>query len=106
MVCVARPRLYVLARPLTFVFMIDILKIDLLQPVNWDPLAFEQLSMEMERKALLQSLVEFHDKGAAFQDIVARKGRGLVVNLFGKSTMRWGDWVDPLTSFLRPAWNW
>jgi len=60
-----------------------VFQVDLLQAVRWDPLAFEQLSMEMERKALLQSLVEYHDKGSAFQDIVARKGRGLVVNLFG-----------------------
>jgi hypothetical protein len=60
-----------------------IFQVEQLQPVTWDPSAFEHLSMGMERKALLQSLVEFHNKGTGFKDLVARKGRGLVINLFG-----------------------
>ena len=54
-----------------------------LKPIKFDPTALQNLCIPAERKALLQSLVETHGRATAFDDIVAGKGKGLVVNLFG-----------------------
>ena len=56
---------------------------DSIKEVTWDPTAFQNLSMNAKRKALLQSLVESHDRSSSFEDIVAGKGKGLIINLFG-----------------------
>ncbi|EIW53171.1 P-loop containing nucleoside triphosphate hydrolase protein [Trametes versicolor FP-101664 SS1] len=53
------------------------------QPIVWNDEAFANLVLPADRKILLQSLVEAHNGDLSFDDFVANKGRGLVINLFG-----------------------
>ncbi|PFH47284.1 hypothetical protein AMATHDRAFT_50422 [Amanita thiersii Skay4041] len=57
--------------------------IDLVRDVEWNDDAFKNLVLPVDRKNLLQSLVEAHHKGVGFDDFIKEKGQGLVVNLFG-----------------------
>lgn len=53
------------------------------QAIVWNDEAFANLVLPADRKILLQSLVEAHNGDLSFDDFVANKGRGLVINLFG-----------------------
>lgn len=57
--------------------------VDLVQPIEWNDEAFENLVLPFGRKALLKSLVEAHISNVDFDDFVVDKGRGLVINLYG-----------------------
>lgn len=53
--------------------------IDRLEPIQWNPQAFEMLQMESRKKSLIRSLVKGHQLGRLrFDDIMKGKGRGLV----------------------------
>jgi DNA polymerase III delta prime subunit len=55
-----------------------------LSEIKFDSTAFRNLVIPDERKALLQGLVEAHGRTSQFDDILATKGKGLVINLYGK----------------------
>ncbi|KAH6903410.1 P-loop containing nucleoside triphosphate hydrolase protein [Coprinopsis sp. MPI-PUGE-AT-0042] len=57
--------------------------IDLIQDVEWNSEAFDNLVLPQGRKDLLRSLVESHHRELGFDDFIKGKGHGLVVNLFG-----------------------
>ncbi|KAF8996417.1 hypothetical protein BDQ17DRAFT_1284512 [Cyathus striatus] len=57
--------------------------VDKIQEVEWNKDAFTNLVLPIERKGLLQSLVEAHHQELGFDDFIKGKGHGLVVNLFG-----------------------
>lgn len=52
-------------------------------PIQWNDEAFKHLTMDPDRKLLVQSLVESHAQEQPFDDFVTGKGLGLVFNLFG-----------------------
>ncbi|KAK0199592.1 P-loop containing nucleoside triphosphate hydrolase protein [Desarmillaria ectypa] len=51
--------------------------------IEWNKDAFANLVLPMDRKDLLQSLVEAHHHELRFDDFIKDKGHGLVINLFG-----------------------
>lgn len=59
------------------------LNIELVQPVEWNDEAFENLVLPPGRKDLLQSLIEAHNSELGFGDFIPGKGHGLVINLYG-----------------------
>jgi len=70
------------ASTLAFFFKVEF-NIQIIQNVEWNEDAFASLVIPSNRKALLQSLVEAHQKEHLFDDFIKGKGQGLVVNLFG-----------------------
>ena len=59
--------------------------VERVESFEWNDEAFEQLVIPPKHKQVLKTLVESHNAGAArkFDDFVAGKGHGLVINLFG-----------------------
>ena len=62
--------------------------VDGLSPIEWNELCFEQLVLPTPQKELVQALVAEHTQKAtsqspAFDDIVKKKGKGLVLVLHG-----------------------
>ncbi|KAF7335022.1 p-loop containing nucleoside triphosphate hydrolase protein [Mycena venus] len=54
-------------------------------PIQWNGEVYAQLAVDSDRKDLLQALVESHGTTtSSFDDFVAGKGRGLVINLFAQ----------------------
>ena len=57
--------------------------------IKWNENAFDELVLRKNSKELIRSLVEHRDEvkvpeGSGFDDFMTGKGRGLVINLFGK----------------------
>ncbi|KAI0672077.1 P-loop containing nucleoside triphosphate hydrolase protein [Trametes maxima] len=59
--------------------------VERVEQFEWNDEAFEQLVIPPAHKTVLKTLVESHNAGksAKFDDFVAGKGHGLVINLFG-----------------------
>ena len=73
---------------------------------EWNDEAFEQLVIPPAHKAVLKTLVESQNAGASakFDDFVAGKGLGLVINLFGNPGT--GAHCTPQqTLLLNRRWN-
>jgi len=54
------------------------------QDIKWDGKLFENLALPDHRLELIKTLVDARRNSSSFDDFVEGKGRGLVVNLFGK----------------------
>ncbi|KAI0894699.1 P-loop containing nucleoside triphosphate hydrolase protein [Annulohypoxylon nitens] len=55
-----------------------------LAPIDWNPLAFEQLVLNTKSKKLILSLIKNHSSSSqTFDDIIAEKGRGTIFLLSG-----------------------
>ncbi|KAH9934468.1 P-loop containing nucleoside triphosphate hydrolase protein [Epithele typhae] len=59
--------------------------VERVESFEWNDEAFKQLVIPAKHKQVLKTLVESHNAGSAkkFDDFVAGKGHGLVINLFG-----------------------
>lgn len=75
-----RRELTVAALPFTVEFIVE-----RVERFEWNDEAFEQLVIPAKHKQVLKTLVESHSAGSSrkFDDFVAGKGHGLVINLFG-----------------------
>ena len=80
--------------------------IDHVESFEWNNAAFDHLVIPPAQKTVLKTLVESHDAGASakFDDFVAGKGLGLVINLFGNPGT--GAHCTPQqTLLLNRRWN-
>ncbi|KAF2479971.1 P-loop containing nucleoside triphosphate hydrolase protein [Neohortaea acidophila] len=58
--------------------------VDRLAPINWNPNCFDELVLPSAQKDLVKALVATHiEQRVAFDDIVAGKGKGLILVLHG-----------------------
>jgi ATP-dependent Lon protease len=61
--------------------------VDNVSDIKWQEDAFDQLIIPTRQKNLIRALVETHRSSDsrinAFDDFIAGKGKGLVINLFG-----------------------
>ena len=61
--------------------------IEKLAPIEWQDDAFDNLVLPTEQKNLIKALIETHgmasDEIGEFDDFIAGKGKGLIINLFG-----------------------
>ena len=69
---------------LPFPFTVEFI-VERVERFEWNDEAFEQLVIPAKHKQVLKTLVESHSAGSSrkFDDFVAGKGHGLVINLFG-----------------------
>lgn len=81
---------YVLATPLLYGFALGnkqwaAFNVELVEEIVWNDEAFANLVLPPEKKSLIQALVEAHSSKtqSTFDDFIAGKGQGLVINLFG-----------------------
>jgi SpoVK/Ycf46/Vps4 family AAA+-type ATPase len=74
-------KLLILRQPLTLISAVD-----QLQPITWNPEAFEKLILPGDEKQLAWEFVEaksLASQGDEFDDFIPDKGRGLLILLFG-----------------------
>ena len=61
--------------------------VDNVTDIQWQTDAFENLVLPKQQKDMIRALVESHEASVnaqdRFDDFIAGKGRGLVINLFG-----------------------
>lgn len=55
-----------------------------IEPIQWSETAYEKLSLAEQMKDTIRALVETHkDLTAEFDDLIVRKGKGLIFLLYG-----------------------
>ncbi|KAJ7856346.1 P-loop containing nucleoside triphosphate hydrolase protein [Mycena leptocephala] len=96
-----------LATPIVYGFSLDLKRwlefdIECVTDVQWNDDSFKNLALDVDRKTLLQGLVNSHSalKGTA-DDFVAGKGAGLIMNLFGPPGVGKTLTVEATTEYLR-----
>ncbi|KAM6497590.1 P-loop containing nucleoside triphosphate hydrolase protein [Amanita muscaria] len=57
--------------------------VDMVKDIQWNDEAFDKLVIPVEKKRLLQSVIDAHHKNIGVNDFVPGKGQGLVINLSG-----------------------
>jgi len=80
-----------LCHSLVWGFALDMKKwlqffVDKVNPVEWNPIAFDMLVLPDAQKDLIRALVEAHtnpDAPSSFDDFIANKGKGLIAVLHG-----------------------
>jgi hypothetical protein len=76
----------------------------LVQEIEWNDNLFTNLVLPPNQKKLIKALVKDHN-GSRFDDFIQGKGRGLVVNLFGKPGVGKSLTVEATSECMFPLYS-
>ena len=54
---------------------------DRLKDIQWNPVAFDLLTIQQDQKDLIYALINQHNKRKTFDDIITGKGKGVALGV-------------------------